>query len=156
MSREYKVKAAFIYRLIYFTQWTESRINQGDNIDICILGENHFGYVLEELEKRHIEDKSISISYFDSFSHQAELRNCNVLFISNFNSKNYADILAFINGQSMLTISENLTDPDTVMINFHFKHNRIVFDINRNLADQANIKFNANLLDIANNVIGGN
>ena len=47
MSKEYQLKAGFLWRLAQFAEWPNNAFESADSSVICLLGENPFGEALE-------------------------------------------------------------------------------------------------------------
>lgn len=141
---EYQVKAAFIYNFIAFTQWPYE-INQP--LNFCIYGEDYFGQEIDHLQIKQINSQPIHVL---RFSQLEKVKVCQILFVSKSNISNLPSILAFIQGQSILTIADT---PDAaikgIMINMVLAQNRILFEINLQAVRNAKLDISSKLLQLA-------
>lgn len=137
-SKEYLVKAAFIYNFTKFIEWNKS----DKNINICTVGENKFGSALKQIEKR----SNAKIKY-KIFTDNNEKNRCDIYI--------YSDLLSEIKtNKNILTIGEG---EDFIknggIISFIKRDNKIKFIINHVAAKEANLRMNPQLLEIADKVV---
>ena len=144
---EYRVKAAFIYNFIAFTQWPDSSM---ESIHTCIYGEEDFGHEIDALQHRTVNDRSITVLRIMRYS---ELNNCQVLFISQLQIANLTEILAYLQKAPVLTIADSTkAAAKGIMINMHLKQNRVKFEINLKSARDAGLNISSRLLQLATRV----
>src|SRR5204862_8308834 len=79
-SKEYQVKAAFLYNFAKFVEWpAQSFPDAGTPIVIGVLGESPIGDELNRLKERRINGRSIAIRQIQS---AAGARGIHILFVS--------------------------------------------------------------------------
>ena len=81
VSREYDVKAAFLYNFITFTDWPAAAFSGPDSpYVIGVLGEDPFGAALDEIVKgEQIKGRPLVVRRFKRIE---DVHHCHILFIS--------------------------------------------------------------------------
>jgi len=170
VTPEYKIKAAFIYNFIKFTDWPEEKpVDANDVITIGIIGENPFGHAFEPIIDKQVKNKTVVIKTFESLEglnkdpdknreKQKEqlqaVRKCHVLFICSSEKKYIPKIIDAIQGSSVLTISETGDFLETGgMINFLTENKKVRFEVNLDASEKEKIKISSKLLRLAKRVI---
>jgi hypothetical protein len=145
-----QAEAACLINFSRFIKWpTDAIESPRDPFVIGIFGNNPFGIGLAQMasaEGRGIEVRSIR-------THD-DMRACRILFIGSANQKIVTQILASLNGSSVLTVS----DADGFlewggMIEFSMRDDRVHFAVNDMVVKSAGIHASANLLKLASEVI---
>jgi hypothetical protein len=146
-SREYQLKAAFIYNFAQFVEWPDKAFDKPNSpIVITVLGDNPFGNVLDQVTKgKQIRGREIVVHYVKD---PAAVGQTHLLFIGAPHNQNPGQILRGLTG--VLTIA----DTDGFMgaggmIRFFSEENKLRFEINTKATDKANIKISAKLLQLA-------
>ncbi len=154
--REYQIKASFLYKFLLFVEWPEKvPEHTEDTIVIGILGKDPFGDTFVPVEGQTIKGKTLRIKRFkDDTSHEL-LKKCHLLFISSSFEENMNNVLESLKDHPVLTVCESSAFlPSGGMIHIFSKQNRVVFEINKAVAERAGIKFRSKLLRIAVRVVG--
>ena len=178
-SKEYQVKAAFIYNFIKFVDWPEPSIDTSDKEDaeskepitIGIIGENPFGSAFEAITKKKIRDRRVAIKYFGGFAksndrHKEDgrtkykyedadaLKTCQVLFISASENKYYKEIIDIVKDNCVLTIGETEAFLESGgIVGFVSEERKVKFEINLIAAENTELKVRSKLLRLAKRVI---
>jgi hypothetical protein len=147
---EYQVKAAFLLNFTKFTQWPPNAFADGNApLSICILGDDPFGSVIDQLVQGETADgRKLSVQ---RLSRAPQPKACQVLFV-NKSGKEISRMLAQL-GPDVLTVGEG--DPflrDGGMIAFVVDNRRVRFDINQAAAQSAGIALSSKLLSVARSV----
>lgn len=151
LSREYRIKAAYLYNLSKFITWPDEE-SQGKDVPItlCVYGYNPFENYLEKLREHPVKGRSIAIRYVDE--HQS-VDNCQLLFISQHNTTAPKLLSAQPPYPPVLTVSD---DQDFLarggLVSLITVSNSVQLDINLTRAKQAGFSFSANLLEIAHRI----
>jgi hypothetical protein len=146
---EYQVKASSIYHFLYFIRWPDDVFDEKHTLQVCILGQDRFGKVVDVLEDQVVEGRRIRVRKMPSYD-KAEASTCQVLFISDSLSRDLAKILGDLRGRSVLTIGETegfLQNGGT--INFVVADNRLQFELNRSALNQARLTVSDKLLRLS-------
>ncbi|MDX9874915.1 MAG: YfiR family protein [Spongiibacteraceae bacterium] len=149
ISREYRIKAAYLYNLLRFINWPPVEQSEETPVTICIYGYNPFERYLEKLETRKVDDRPIKIRYVGE---PDPLDGCAMLFISQYNTTEPA-LLSAESPPPILTVS----DGDNFlrrggMVALANVGNNIQLDINLTRGRAAGFQFSANLLEVARTV----
>jgi hypothetical protein len=149
---EYQIKAAFIYNFARFVEWPpEAFANPHSPMIIGVLGENVFGDSLEQsINGKVINGHPLQFEAFDS---EAEVTNCQVLFISASEKNRLSKILAQLQGRSILTVGEKADDfiSDGGMIYLLIVEDKVRFEINNEAAKKSGLIISSKLLRLAVN-----
>ncbi len=148
-SREYLIKAAFLYNFAKFTEWPAGSFpDSAAPLDVCVLGEDPFGGAIESIAGKTIRGRRVAVHGVASIEAAAA---CHLLFISDSEATRLAGILESLRGRPVLTIAEmpgfarsggiiNLTtNPD----------DRIRFEINVGIAKRVGLRLSSKLLNLA-------
>lgn len=104
-TKEYQVKAAFLFNFAQFVDWPPSAFAEDDApLAICVLGDDPFGSYLDEIVRgEQVNFRRLTILRFRS---PAEIKGCQVLFISRSESTKLDKDLASAKGMDALTVSD--------------------------------------------------
>jgi hypothetical protein len=158
--REYKIKAGFIYRFLFFADWPGNHAanpkgSAGHEIIIGILGDDPFGDLFNIVEGEKIGGQKLVVRRFEADARPAELVKCRILFISPGLEPRIDGILASLEGYPVLTVSEiKGFGQKGGIINFLTYENKVRFEINRQAAKRVGIKLSSKLLRLAVRIIG--
>ena len=145
---EYEVKAAYLYNFGKFVQWPSSALANGNSFPICVLGRDPFGATLDSTTLgESINTKKIVIKRIASAE---EAPGCRILFISSSEESRLREILRALDSTSVLTVSElpHFTR-DGGMVQFVMEANRVRFEVNLTVAENASLVLSSQLLKVA-------
>jgi hypothetical protein len=145
ISREYEIKAAYLYNFINYIDWPGS--SAGGTITIGVLGDNPFGPALAALNGKSAKGRRIAVR---EVSQAAELKGCQIAFISSSEKQRTSQILDTLTDTRVLTVGE--TDGFAErggMINFISEHNKVRFEINVDAARRRGLTISSELLKLA-------
>jgi hypothetical protein len=146
---EYEVKAAFLYNFAKFINWpTSSFATAQSPFSICILGVDPFRRALDDaLQGKTVGTHPVAVERVKGF---AELRHCQMAFVSSSETPRLAEILESLKGSSVLLVGESkgfATAGGTIQ--FAIEQDRVRFLINPDAAEDAGIKVSSKLLALA-------
>lgn len=142
-SREYEIKAAFIYNFLRYIEWPSNKATY----TVGILGDDPFEGGLDQFQRKPLAGKSISVRTVKSAK---EARGLDVLFISNTEADKLDGTLAALKGAPVLTISDVPSFVDHGgQIGFTAERNRIRFIVNTDALAASDLKASSNLLKLA-------
>ncbi len=147
-SREYLLKAAFLYNFAKFTSWpTEAISGAGKPVRLCILGKDPFGAALESIEGKNIQQRPLVTIRIARVS---DAEGCQIIFIASSEEVRLRGILSGLRELPILTIAEmsNFARVGGI-IGLKTVEDRIRFDINVDAAKEADLKFSYKLLQLA-------
>ncbi len=148
-TREYRIKAAFIYNFAKFTRWPAGSFADAEApLDFCIYGEDPFGGALDAIAGRTIRGRQVAVRRIATIEAST---GCHLLFISDSEAKRLTGILAVLNDRPVLTIADM---PDFAraggIINLKTTaDDRLRFEINTGTARRAGLRFSSKLLSLA-------
>jgi hypothetical protein len=153
VSKEYQVKAAFVFNFTKFVEWPPNRFSSEDApIVIAVLGRNPFGEELETLVRDHLVDgRRIVVQQLSSVeAAKTTGTTFHVLFVAAGEETLFASLEEFLPHTGALTIGES--DRFAAlggMMNFVLVENRVRFEINRAAVGAAGLKLRAQLQKLA-------
>lgn len=152
-SRAYVIKAGFIYHFTRFIKWPPNTASQ-DKYNICVIGENPFGSILDRLAEKHrSKDQPLEINLDVS---KSEIQGCHMLFVSFSKRFDLEDIVEQAKEYPVLTIGDTEGFAERgVDINLLVVENRVKLKINKQCLDYKGFEVSSELLDLAEIVQGG-
>ena len=146
---EYQVKAAFLYNFARFVEWPAGQPGEGGGpIVACVFGKDPFGATLDQtLEGKTVNGRAIVARRATGL---AELKRCQIVFISASEKKRMAEILQSLASGGVLTVGE--TDhfgEHGGMVNFTREQNKVHLEINPEAAARAGLRISSQLLKLA-------
>ncbi len=152
ISKEYQIKAAFLYNFSKFVQWPPGRFpDETSPIVIAVLGDSPFGDELANaVHGRLVNGRPIVVKIIDSLESLEESGSAQVLFVGASEERRLGDSLYSLHRASILTVGE--TRRFAAMggiITFILSEDKVRFEINQNAGERAGLKINAQLLKLA-------
>lgn len=155
-ASEYEVKAAFLYNFIKFVEWPPKAFPaQNSPIIIGVLADDdpfwdpglRVNLLDHAVDGKIINDRKIVVQHS---SRIADLRNCQLLFISKSERNRLKEVFASIHGMNILTVgeTENFCQSGGA-INFIMHEGKVRFEINVTAAEKAGLKISSKLLNVA-------
>lgn len=150
ISKEYQIKAAFLYSFTKFIEWSPQRFPASDSpIVIGVLGKNPFGEELARIvQSRKVNGRGFTIKMVYS---NVDLPSVHLLFVPNGEEiKLVEKTLDLIDSPGTLTVGES--DQFSALgggITFVNEVDKVRFTINRDATERAGIKISAQLLKLA-------
>ena len=148
-TREYEIKAAFIYHLSQFADWPS---RSGERVfTICVLGADPFGGKLKALESRSHLNQAMVTAYPQSAT---LARDCQIVYLAEDQRGNVPAILNQLRGYPVLTVSSlpGFVDQGGG-VGFVIENTRVRLEVNNQAARRAQIKLSAKLLEVAKRVV---
>jgi hypothetical protein len=147
-SKEYQIKAAFLFKFARFVEWPPSSFAQSDSpLCIGILGEDPFGSTLDDmLRGEEVRGRPL----ITRRSGQVEdLTGCHIVYISSSEAPRIGTILTKLSSEPVLTVSDIDGFADRGgCIRLGVDGNKIRFDINPPVLQQHRLKAVAQLLSL--------
>jgi hypothetical protein len=150
VSKEYHLKAVFLWRLAQFTQWPANAFEHADSpIVICVLGENPFGDAIEEAVRGETANgRKLVVQHYRGVP---EIQTCHVLYVSGSVARQLKEISAALAGKSILTVRDSdgsARSYDTI-VRFINEQNKINLRIDLKAATAARLVLDPRLLRAA-------
>lgn len=148
-SREYQLKAVFLYNFAQFTDWpTNTFAATNAPIVIGILGQDPFGPALSDtVNGETIHGHPFAIEHY---RRAEDIKTCDILFISQSETRLVNEIVRSLKRKPILTVADADT-PSTsdAIIRFLIQNNKVHFRVNEKAAEEANITLSSKLLRVA-------
>ena len=147
-TREYQIKAAFLFNFTQFVEWPSSAFSSPNApLVIGVLGKDPFaGYIEETVSGENVNGHPLIVQHYSSTE---DIKTCHVLFINQAENKQ-AQYIADLKGRSILTVSDT---PDFLkqngMIRFYTKNNKIQLQINLDATKTSKLTISSKLLRLA-------
>jgi len=148
-SREYQIKAAFIYNFMQFVDWPQGTFaDPKAPIIIATLGPDPFNGLLDVAMKgRTVGQRSLVVRHF---SNAADATKCQVLFVAADGDDQFSATMQKLGPTGILTVGETEGFIQSGgIIRFYEKGTRLRFAINQNAASRAKLQIRAKLLRLA-------
>ena len=148
-TREYQVKAAFLFNFSQFVEWSAQTFSNPEaRAVIGILGKDPFGTYLEEtIVGETINKHPLVIQHFNAVD---EITNCQILFINISDKTKLKAILEKVKGKNILTVSDvNGFAKLGGMVRLYTKDDKINIQINLEAAKEENLIISSKLLKLA-------
>lgn len=149
---ESQVKAAYLYNFGKFVRWQTDQTAGPQALEICILGKDPFGAILDStVSGESIDGRKIAVRRLVK---PQDAAHCNILYISISEESRLGSVLSAVQHFSPLTVSDI---PDFAthggMIEFIAQQGKIRFEVNRFAAEQSHVTLSSELLKVAVKVI---
>jgi len=156
VSRDYVIKAGFIYNFTRFIKWPPQSTSHEKNnkYNICVVGNNPFGSILQRLEEKHrFKEHPLEIRLDVS---RSDFRGCQILFVSFSERFNIERIVEQTKDSSVLTVGDTDGFAERgIDINLLVVKNRVKLEISKQCLDAKGFKVSSELLDLAAIIRGG-
>jgi hypothetical protein len=149
---EAQVKAAYLFNFGKFVKWQRNEAGGSESLQICILGKDPFGTVLDStVAGESVDGKTITVKRIVTVPQAPQ---CRILFISLSEEHRLRPILAAAQRSGALTVSDipHFAELGGI-IEFTIQQDRIRFEVNRAVAEQCGLILSSQLLKVASKVI---
>ena len=144
-SREYRIKAAFLYNFAKFTVWPAAAFADAKApLRLCVLGDDPFDGALAALEGRTAKNRPIVAGRLSSGD---PLGQCHLLFVSASEHGRLGTILESLRGMPVLVVGDTphfARSGGTIRL--EIVGNKVRFEINVRAAQHAKLKIDSRLL----------
>jgi len=154
-SKEYQLKAAFLFNFAQFVKWPADSFNSTDApFSIGILGDDPFGAALEEtIRGESIDNHRLTVVRGQSIG---DLKDCQMIFVSRSEEGHVGEILSQLNSKPVLTVSEvDSFAREGGVIDFYLSSGKVRFEINPQSAQRCGLKISSQLLSLGKIVKSG-
>lgn len=146
--KEYQVKAAFLFNFAQFVEWPDSVFPSPDGpFYVGVLGDDPFGTALDEV----VRGEAISghKMVVQRSRQMADLKNCQMIFVSKSEKSRVPEILAAAGSRPVLMVGDvSGFARSGGGINFILEGAKVRFEINPGAARTRGLKFNSQLLSL--------
>jgi hypothetical protein len=148
-SREYEVKAAFIYNFTQFIEWPKDALPAGDGpFVIAVIGPDPFEGALEKIfSGKNAAGRAIVTKHFESVE---EIGPCQLLFVPAGMDGNARAIMDKVGKSPVLIVGEG----ESLLavggaVRLYLEDGRMRFQISSDALDAARLKASAKLMQLA-------
>jgi len=158
-SKEYQLKAAFLFNFAQFVKWpTDSFTDADAPFCIGILGDDPFGAALEETVRGEtINNHRLTVVRAQRME---DLKDCQIIFVCRSEEDHVGEILSQIGTRPVLTVSEvDSFARNGGDIDFYLSDGKVRFEINPQSAQRCGLRISSQLLSlgkIVKPISGGN
>ncbi len=150
---ETQIKAVYLYNFGKFIRWQPNAASGGNSFDICVIGKNPFGTLLDStVAGESIDGKTIVAR---NIAGMQDASQCRILFISSSEAGRLKAILAGARHLNALTVSDI---PEFTlhggMIEFVNQEGRVRFQVNVAPMTDSGLSVSSELLKVATKVTG--
>lgn len=145
-SREYQIKAVFLFNFAQFVDWPPEAFSRSDDpMVIGVLGEDPFGAVLDETVRgEKLGQRALVVRRYRRIE---DISDCHILFISRSEAAHLEHILEVLGNRSILTVGDTAGYAlKGVMIRFINEAGKIRLRINLDAAKAAHLTISSKLL----------
>ena len=149
ISREYQIKALFLFNFAQFVQWPSTAFTRADEpFRIGVLGDDPFdGFLDETVRGEKINGHPLVI---ERYANGGDVKDCQILFVSRSESGRMGEILDAVKGRNVLTVGEMEGFlKNGGMIRFVTEENKIHFRIDLDAAKNVNLVISSQVLRLA-------
>lgn len=146
---EYKVKAAFLFNFVKFTQWPTNRFAPPTPAILigCLAEDPCAPLLARALEGKSLNGQPIRLVTFQDGD---DLRKCHLFFVGRTRKSQIDDVLTRLNQAPVLTVSEvEQFGQRGGMINFFLHERTFRFEINLEAAERAHLRISSDLSSMA-------
>jgi hypothetical protein len=147
---EYKIKAGYLYNFTKFIAWPE---NKSTTFNLCILGKDPFGSIINPIEKRTVHNKPIRLYRYQTIS---EIKHCHIVYLGVSEDKwgnsdlSFSGVLTITSLEQALTVSDSrqITQAGG-MISFFLEEGKVKLLVNLQALRKSGLEVSAKLLEVA-------
>jgi hypothetical protein len=142
---EYKIKSGYLFNFTKFITWAEENT---ETFNICIVGNDPFGELIDPIEQRTAFNLPIKLFRLSTISKE---QHCHIVYIgTGVNAKS-----AGLDNKNMLTVGEEAAFiTQGGMIAFVKRQDKIKLQINLKCLQKSGLKISAKLLEVVE-IVGG-
>jgi hypothetical protein len=148
-AAEYQLKAVFLFNFTKYVEWPASAFPDAQSpFVIGVLGDDPFGAALDDAVRgEKVNGRALIVHRYNS---NDDVKDCQILFISQSESSRLEQIITGLKGRSLLTVGDmdKFTDRGG-MIGLVTENNKIRLKINLEAAKAANLTISSSLLRAA-------
>jgi hypothetical protein len=153
-TREYELKAVFLYNFTQFVAWPESAFTAPDMpFQLCLTGEDPFGHTLDEaVTSEKVGRHQIVVRRILDVENAS---SCQMIFVPEKNLSTLNQILTIVKGSPVLVVGDEGDSAEKgATIGFLVVNQRIRLRINLRSARLANLTISSKLLKLSDVIEG--
>jgi hypothetical protein len=143
------LKAAFLYNFANFTEWPVDVLAPGQQLSLCVIGDNAVADALEHTIKgRGVDNHELIVKVIKAAD--GPLLSCHLLYVSGFDLKRTDQLLFALSGTSIFTVSDDDRFAEIGGVaQLVLENERMRFTVNVGAARRAHLKISSKLLSLA-------
>jgi hypothetical protein len=151
---ERSVKAAFLYKFASYVQWPDADAKTDAPITIGVVGATDFARELAEITaNRTVSSRPINVRRLTTGN---SLDGLEILFIAREERDHLSQLLSAARDKPILTVTESEGGLSSgSIINFTLDQDRVRFEVSLYAAEKSQLRLNARLLAVAQDVHRG-
>ncbi|MDB6113774.1 MAG: YfiR family protein [Lacunisphaera sp.] len=147
-SREYDLKAVFLYNFATFVEWPDDALPGNKPFTIGVLGSDPFGTVLDRvIVGEQVKGHPLAVRRCKT---PAEARECQIVFISGSEASRLPEILRTLHGLPVLTVADMPRFLEAGGVIGFSTEARVQLHVNLDAARQARLNISSKLMRVAN------
>ena len=153
---EYKIKAGYLYNFTKFISWPD---DESETFNLCILGKDPFGSIINPIEAKSVKNKPIRLIYYQAVK---DIKACHIIYFGETATKPELSELSLNAILSISSFDNSLTVGETEyfthsggMIAFILRQGKVKFQINMQALRKSGLEVRAKLLEVAEIYQGG-
>ena len=149
---EYRLKAAFIFNFIKYTEWPAASPLAGNEIVVGVLGVDPFKGFLGLIEGRTVKGRRVTIQKGNRLQ---DLKGCNVLVVSKSEAPRMREVIGSLKGAPVLTVSDldGFAESGGI-VGFVVEQDSVHFNINIAAAKRSGLTISSEILKLAKVIKG--
>jgi hypothetical protein len=147
-----QLEAVFLFNFTKFVQWPSDAFSDDHApLIIGVLGTDPFGKVLDDtLQNESVNGHKLVVQRYRSV---AEIKSCQILFVSRSESGRWSQILDAVKQKPTLVVSDmDAAARRGAVIGFVNDHNHVKLQVNTTAARTAHLTLSSKLVRVAENV----
>lgn len=146
-----QMKAAYVLNFVRYTDWPEHSLAAPDSpLTVCVFGDSS-AVALAGIAGKSIKGHPVKVR---GATTSDDARSCHVLFVPELDARRFISTLRTLQNTPVLTVGEAEGFVDIGgMIGLVHLDNRLQFEVNLGVIQQAQLKVSSQLLRLARNVI---
>lgn len=148
-TREYDLKAVFLYNFATFAEWPESAFAQKDTpLVIGVLGDDPFGPVIDQVvADEMVNGRRLVVQRYRRIQ---DIQQCHILFVSRSEADRLERVLGYVKDKPILMVSDIERFAATGgMVGFINQGNRVQLEVNARAVKDAGLTLSSKLLRLA-------
>ena len=145
---EYAVKATYLYKFAPFVHWPESSQAAGAGFEICIVGRDPFGALLDDAVRgEQVRGQPIAVRRLPEI---ARASGCGIVFAGGSSAQSVREILDAVAGEPVLTVTDvALSRTAKGIVHFVILDDRVRFEIDDQAAAENGLMISSKVLSLA-------
>lgn len=146
---EYKLKAAFVYNFVLFTDWPApgGKADDGGPLNVCVNADSALRPALGEFQDKTVKGRRLQVR---PWAVADSLQQCHVLVLDSMDREHWSQIRKNLAGAAVLTVADDTEiGRRGAVITLYLENNRVAFDVDMNAARAARLTLSSKLLRLA-------